>query len=589
MALTELERPRHVRANEAPLQRRPRHVRANEAPLQRRPRDRKPLVRAGAFAALWCSVAAVLYLVSLHASPPGSDGASVALEGASLAHGNVFLHSWDLSLDSFWTVDVLFYSLGYLVLGMRPILMDLVPALIAACVVVVGALAAREGRRGVGALVGAGTVVTILALPTHALALYYLKGPYHVGTALFALAAFVCLRRARFGLAWAAAVAFLAAGMLGDLMEVAYGVVPVLLAGLVSMARERRLRRGAVVSAAALASVVLALAVHLLSVSVSGFTIAPANPRATAHQMYLNIRGAFALSARLIGPLSSLYGTGGVPSFFQDVRAAAAATLALGFLAGLVSLLVGLAKGSRSEAAPGVPPLWRLDDMLLIATVGPAVTFVVLALSLSTAWGRYLTASFIFSAVLAGRFAGRLYDWLRARLARAALVSAGLAVAACMAAGVGFTLRDKVPSQPATVLGSWLVAHHFKVGLADYWSSNITTVETSAMVLVRPVHADHGAIAEVMRNAERSWYKGVHFQFFAYNTHRPFARAYSTSAIATWGPPAHEYHVGDFEVLTWPTAITTHRPHPGSSRSADSRRIARAWASQGTTRDRTGQ
>ncbi len=546
--------------SQAVVERRP-PVRAHAAP---RRRGRRPdwgrLSGAVTVVALFCGVTLVLYLASLHANAAGSDGATVAREGASLTH-NPFLHNWQLSLDSFWSVDVPFYALGYVVIGLRPVLMYLIPAVIAACAVVAGALAAREGRRGVAGLVGAGTVVAILALPSHALAQYYLKGPYHVGTALFALVAFICLRRARLGAAWAVAVALLAAGMLGDLMEVAYGVVPVLLAGFVSMVRERRLRNGGVVSAAALASVVLALAVHLLLKGLSGFSIAPANPSAKGHQIALNLHRVFGLAARLVGPLSSLYGAGGVPTGLQDVRAVTAAVLVLGFVAGLVGLFVGLVRGARSVGDSASPQPWRLDDMLLIATVGPAVTFVILALNASTAWGRYLTASFIFAAVLAGRFAGRLYDWLRPRLARAALGVVGLAVAACMAAGVGYTLQWKVPAQPAAVLAHWLVAHHFKVGLADYWSSNITTVEADGKVLVRPVHTDYGVLAEMERQVNRDWYRGVRFQFFAFDVGRPWSSSYYSSALATWGVPSHEYRVGGYEVLTWPREITTHPPH----------------------------
>ena len=115
----------------------------------------------------------LLYAASIHANPGDSDGASVILEGQAMAHGHFLLHGWGLSLDSFWLVDALLYTVAVLLGGLRPGLLYAVPAILAALVIVAGVLMAREGRRGAAAVAGGAAVFVLLALPTHAMAVFF--------------------------------------------------------------------------------------------------------------------------------------------------------------------------------------------------------------------------------------------------------------------------------------------------------------------------------------------------------------------------------------------------------------------------------
>ena len=187
---------------------------------------------------------AIFYVSARHAFAGDSDGATVVLQGQAMGTGNLTLHGWALSLDSFWTVDAVVYTLVELVTGVRASLLFLVPSMIAACVVVLGALLAREGRRGIAAVASAATVVVVLGLPSHALANVFLRGPLHVGTALLCLCAFAGLRSGRFGRGWVAAVLCLAAGVLGDFQTAVLGIGSVCAAGVVAMLRTRELAFG---------------------------------------------------------------------------------------------------------------------------------------------------------------------------------------------------------------------------------------------------------------------------------------------------------------------------------------------------------
>ena len=208
-----------------------------------------------------------LYAVSTRVYIGGSDRATAILEGQAVGSGNVLLHGWILTHDSFWTIDAFFYTLAVRVGGLRPGLLNLEPALAVAIAVVGGAFVASRGHRGGAAMAAAATVVALLAFPTHAMASFLLGGPDHVSTAVLALFAFAGLRRGRFDWRWAAAVAALTFGMLADLLMVAYGIAPVFGAGIVSMLRKREWRAGIAAVAASAAAVIVSELVSWLALS----------------------------------------------------------------------------------------------------------------------------------------------------------------------------------------------------------------------------------------------------------------------------------------------------------------------------------
>ena len=169
-----------------------------------------------------------------------SDGATVVLEGQSMNAGHVLLSGWSLSLDSFWSVDVLFYAAAVRIAGLRGSLIFLVPAVIAALVILVVATLAMDRRISLAAGAGALATIGMLAFPSRALAVFFVEGPYHIGTALWCLLAFALLARNSFDWRWVLAVVLLAAGLLGDFQTVLLGEAPVLATGFVVMWCSRR-------------------------------------------------------------------------------------------------------------------------------------------------------------------------------------------------------------------------------------------------------------------------------------------------------------------------------------------------------------
>jgi hypothetical protein len=516
----------------------------------------------------------LLYAADAHANIGNSDGASAILEGQAVNNGHLLLHGWSLSLDSFWTVDVLFYAAAIRFAGLRPGLFYAVPAVIAALVIVLAVLIARDGRRGGAAVAGGASAVALLAFPPGKMAALFLGSTQHIGTALYALVAFHCLRSARPAWRFAVAVLFLAAGMLGDLQMVAYGTAPVLLAGVAAMLRRRSWRGGiALLSAAVVAFAVFEIVKRIVNL-LGGFKIASANPIAGRHQMLINVEHVFTYGFMLLGVSRVRVGAGATSVLVEATHLLAGVVMLVSVTAALIRLVSGIVAGRGRAADDGAPPpggrvqageLWRLDDLLVIATFGPVVTFVILAITSNVAYDRYLTAAVVFAAVLTGRTVARWWPLLAARRLAPAVAAAGIAISLCFVAGLGYDLAQPDPVQPAGPLASFLLAHQLTNGVGSYWSASITTVVSKGEVTVRPVAPDAaGRLQRYTRESAAGWYSGDRFQFFVYSVPIDGARE-TTLARKTWGGPVHSYLVGRFVVLVFDHPLIVGPDPPSTS------------------------
>jgi len=504
-----------------------------------------------AVAALVAVLVGLLFMASVHATASDSDGATVVLQGQSISAGHLTLHGWALSLDSFWTVDALFYALSVLAAGVQSSLPYFVPAVIAATVVVVGALMAREGRRGVAAIAAAATVVALLGLPNHVLSIFLLRGPWHVGTALWCLIAFAGLRRGRMGWGWIAAVVFFSMGILGDFQMIAIGMAPAFAAGVAAMARTRNWRQGLPTASAPIAALLLAGAVRRLALTAGTFTIGRANARASSRQMRTNLTHMITWGAHSLG-VGTGPGLGGsaAPAPLEAVHVIGLAAV----LGGVGFAAFGLVRGvvTGRPAQHDTAHSWRLDDLLLLACLADLALFVVISISDSRAYARYLTAAVIFGVILAGRLVGRLVaaaDSPRPRLAGAIV---GVAAISAFAASFALNVTSPRPYREYVQLGRFLEAHQLHNGIGDYWSASSTTVATNDLVKVRPVATDpSGRVVRYQKQSAASWYAGQPFEFLVFDTAKPWGGVNLDTATATFGPPIHTYPVGTYQVLVW--------------------------------------
>lgn len=494
----------------------------------------------------------LLYATSVHAFAPDSDGATVLLEGQAMAHGHLLLSGWAISLDSFWTIDALWYLMADVAFGLHAVLLHAVPAAIVTVVVVIGVVMAVEQRRRATAIAAAATVVAILAFPTQALAIFLLRGPLHVSTALWCLVAFLALRRRKFGIGFVVAVLFLAAGLLGDLQMLALGVVPVFGAGVLAMGRTRDWRTGLPQVAAAISSLVLAEAIRRIARALGTFSIATANPIATFTQMVHNVKHGLHEGALMMGVGTTYFGIGADPRALSYTHSLAILVVGVAVMGTCLATVWGAVRGRPTVVGTSSEAAWRLDDMLLLAALAAPVAFVVLAASPDPEYARYLTPGIIFGAILASRVVGRVAEGLTWGALGRAAAAVGLAASCCYAAGAAINLDQSAPQSSAATLGSWLEAHDLHDGIGAYWSSSIVTVESSGRVEVRPVVARNGHdLVRYDRNSAGYWYTEP-FNFLVFNLQAPWGDVSWQTAVTTFGPPSRSYTVaGTYRVMVW--------------------------------------
>jgi hypothetical protein len=518
------------------------------------PNRRRRILTLAAWVTIACIAFALLEATSLRFVAGNSDGATVILEGQAMAKGHLSLSGWSLSLDSFWSVDALFYMVGVLIAGVRASLMNVVPAIIAALVVCLGMKIARGDRAGESRIIGPAIVFLVLAMPTPTLAYFLVQGPLHVGTALFCLGGFICLSHNRFGWYWALAVVLFAAGMLGDLQMVMLGVAPAFFAGLIAMARKRSWRAGISAVSASIASVVLGVCVHIILGAIGGFSIGRISPFATSSEMLANLRVLVNRTTGMLGAASIRNGLIAENGIVQDVHVLAVLAVAVGIIIALVNLTRGLVRGSPQPE--DASESWRLDDFLVIAFVADLVAFVILPTLTSGLYARYLTAGVIFGTILAGRTIGRVAGGVHSDVVSRAVAITSVAIAWCFIVSFAYGFSLNKVTQPAQALGAFLTSHQWHNGIGDYWSSSISTVETGGSVAVRPVIADNdGKLVRYDLQSEKSWYPDQPFQFVVYNTALVWGGVDADSATATFGAPERVYVVGSYRVLVWSHSI----------------------------------
>lgn len=488
------------------------------------------------------------YVVSVHLFPGGSDKASTILAGQAMGGGNWILHGWILTGDSLWATDVLFYAGAVHIFGLRPILFNVEPAVVAALCVLVGALIAAHGRRGAAVPLGMVTVAGLLVLPTHSLAYFMLGNGFHVSTVLVALVAFLLLQRRRADWSFVLGIAVLGLGMASDLLLVAYAIVPILVAAGLAALRERAWRPALVPASAAVGGGLLGLLVEWVRRALGGFRLGHAVRIVHAHQMAVNLKAIPVYGGSLLGFNTHLL-RGVVPIDLQRTHVFGAALVAACLLAAVVAVAVGVVRG------PGTREVARqgdrfLDDVLLIAVIGPVVTFVLLAVT-GPPGARYLVASVVFASVLAGRMVARAWERFSHELVARLLGVVGVAALLCAAAGMGFVVAKTSPVPKAVRLVTFLEDHHLTSGVGDYWAASVCTVDSDGRVVVRPVWGlRDGRIGRTLYESPVSWYKGRTFQFLVYQT-PVYQKVDAASAARSWGPPQDNYTVAGYHVLVW--------------------------------------
>jgi hypothetical protein len=519
-----------------------------------------------------CAGLCYCYLRLAATFPPGSDGASNALEAWDLLHGNWLLRGWTLTDVSFYTTELPEYAAAELARGLTPAVLQVVPALTYTLLTVLAGLLARGRARGAAGWTRALIAAGIMVAPQPGNGVHVLLAqPDHVGTQVLTLGAFLLLDRAPRRWYTAAALwALLTVAVVADKIAIVDAVVPLAFAAPLHAVWTRRpSAHGFELSLAAAAGASAGAALLLLALigRLGGFTLLPVQTGLTTPG---GVPGHLSLAWH---GLLSLFGA--------DVNAAPPGAAVV--LACLHAPGIALAVAAFVVAAWHVPNSRDLvSDVLAVGIVvnfGGFVASVIPATPFDT---REMAALLPFGAVLAGRVFG-------ARLAARGLTgpwparirpaAAGLAVAgACQLAALGYGAAQPAAADPERSLAGWLVAHGLTSGLGTFTEDNLTTLDSDGAVRLRtvcwqvPARGTAGGAVPRLYQSSSAWYdpRTQYANFVVSGTADGTADLIPRAAVlALAGPPARTYQFQSFTIMVWDANLIPLLGSPPSVRPGD--------------------
>ena len=504
----------------------------------------------------WC------YLRQAQTYPLNADPAGQALQAWDMAHGNLLLRGWWLGDVSFYTVELPLNMIIEAIIGLRPVEIHILAALIYTAVVLLTALLAKGSARGregvVRAVLGGGILLApSLVLGTRVL----MQGPDHLGTVIPILLMLLVLDRAP-ERRWVPVVV----GVLLTLAQVSDALATFSAAAAVAVAcgvracseivrRQRPLKlRGYDLSLAVAAVISIGLAHLVLSGihAAGGFYMPPPKNGLGLAPLSTLPTHAWETGYNLL----ILFGA----DFFGQ-HTAVGVVLALLHLAGVALALCGLLIGLFGFFGRAA------DRVTQVLVAGTVITLAagMLGNYMSKVVGAHEIIPVLpFCAVLAGRLLGGRLITARLAPVLAPLLAVGLA---CYLAALAYNDTQPVKAPLHVDLADWLAAHHLTSGLAPYWESNITSLDSGGRVRLAPLKP--GGASANPYESDSAWFNpAVSRANFVVTVSSPAsdARLVTPGEVrARFGPPARTYHFKEYTVMVYDYNLLTrlHVPSLG--------------------------
>lgn len=463
-------------------------------------------------------------------SPINSDQASQALQGVDLSSGNVLLSGWTLSTISLYVPDLLLYGALLPALGLQPVSIHMVNALMYAIVVIAAVVLARgtsSGRRAVAGLI---TAVLLIAPQLGLGVNLLLVGGSHVGVALLALLALVVVDRSHggyFGLFLISLIVTAAVFSNGLAYVILVGPL-VVVCGWRLVRRQLGFKYDAGLLAATAIAVLLTRAIGFFVARYHGYRIYPLAPTLAQLGDVPKYLGS------AVAGLLALFGAspgGGAFDYVAEVAHAVGLTFAV---AAACYVAWRWIRGRESD---------RVTELLLVSMAIDLVAFLFIAHGDTN---RYLIPLFIFAAVLAGR-AGAGF------VARHGVPLPAAAVAAvyCILLLASLVAPAAPTNQPWE---TWLLDQHLYSGLGSYWQASVATVDTGGRVRIRPILSDGIGANGYAWESKASWYTTRQLgdaRFVVYDVNDRQFGIDRSNMESVFGLPSETMIFGSVEVLVW--------------------------------------
>lgn len=479
----------------------------------------------------------------------GSDGASIALQGWDMLHGNLLLHGWSLADVTFYTTELPQYMLVESIRGLGPGVIHVCGALTYTLLVLLAALLARGRHRGGAGLARAVIAGTIMLAPqlgngTGTLTL----SPDHAGSAVPVLIVLLLIDRLKPRWYVPAAVGLvLAWALVADEVLLLTAVIPLAAAcALQAWSRRATEREAAKYSLWLAAAAVIAVPVSLLAtwlIKVSGgWVAAPVKAKPLAASMLpgnLRITGEGFLE---------LYGAD-----FAGLHGPLAVTFAVIHLTGLAAAALALLLAIRRFASMDL-----VTKTLVLAIGLNVVAYAATDQVVNVLSTREIAAVLPFGAVLAGRLLGaRLAVGTAAcapparGLPRRLLAAVAIPLAA-YAAMLGYGATQPSAGSQYADLVAWLGAHHLHTGLTGYSQANIVTLGSHGTVRMGAVIRSGNTMRLRSWEVNKDWFDPAkHTANFVVLSTIGIYQVGRQQAVTMFGEPARTYKYRQYTIMVW--------------------------------------
>jgi hypothetical protein len=488
---------------------------------------------------------AVCYLLQARTMPEISEGASQALQGWDMLHGNLLLHGWSLSDVSFYTTEIPQYALVELLKGLNG---DTVPIAAAMSyflqVVLAGFLAKGRatGREGwTRALIAVGIM---LAPPLGGATALLMSSPDHAGTHVPLLLIYLILDRVR--PRWWLPIlitVLLTWATIADALVLVEGTLPIAAICAVRMYRRRgpwaaqwydlSLIVGAGLSVG-FARIALKLVAHAGGFYVRTPIAAFGTPDQVAALLWTKIENVLLIfGADFFGQIVG----GGV----------------------VITFLHLIAVGVVLWALASVIRRFYVEEDMILQMFALAFIVVLAAYLLGTKPdSNEIVGLLPIGAVLAGRALG-------GKVIKAGLVPALAVLFAIFSVVLITNASHPAKPNPNKVVAVWLQQHHLTYGLAGYWNASSITAETGGDVSVRPIRTYQNYVLTTNFENNVTWFDPTkhyaNFVVWIQNHHCGNLCLTNQGLTGSFGKPAHTYYVGNYIVFTYNKNLLHHVPY----------------------------
>ncbi|MGH6890033.1 MAG: hypothetical protein ACREHF_12705 [Rhizomicrobium sp.] len=472
----------------------------------------------GAFALATACVAVASFFQALHLAArlvQTSDSVQGFVAGHAVASGNLLLAGWRFPLDDYYFTDTIPYAALESVLGARPWLLALEPALVYALFVVAAlCVCLRRSQTLAGKLESLAVLALLLASPVW-IGIWnpLFLSDMHVATAVGALVVLVQAARlpglgtrvARMSCA-SGVVLLTAAIVFSDPFAIVFAFAP----ALVVLGADAMSSRKIIGSVAAL-SVGAALGWLLLQfIAVAGGFVTESDVVGrfvTAPLFGRNLEA-------LLGGLLRILGIG-----FDGNPVTAGAVVALvlrcaAFAIVIVAVARTLCRMSGPRRAPRLERLLCAGILAVLAACAASEQFGKGVVAEHLWEGgppmRYLVPAYLFGTVLAARaFPETLAGWP----VRAGTMARGMLVLFATVEVVAGSWRSAVAARlpwidnnAPTAVARWLEQRGLSQGTGEYWSANLVTALSANRVQVRSVVPDESRLVPYIWVEDSRWY-----------------------------------------------------------------------------------